>query len=151
MLKSFWLWDLSEGPLEIEIIVEKVKTQMDNTNSKGSPGPDGVHPGVSKEPEDETDKQWVINCYKTVLICKYKNRVSLENKIKWSQGKYAKGIGCKCDAAHGQLVKALIKDRMNRNLNKHDLLEKRQCVFSKRQCLKNLLGFSLLDFSRNLD
>lgn len=53
---------------------------MDNTNSRGSPGPDGVHSGVSREPEDEAEKQKVINCYKTVLICEDKNRVSLENK-----------------------------------------------------------------------
>lgn len=57
MFKFFWLWDLSEGPHEIEIIAEKVMTRMDNVNSKGSPGPDGVHPGVSREPEDEADKQ----------------------------------------------------------------------------------------------
>lgn len=54
--------------------------------------------------------------------------------------------------AHGQLVKVLIKkDRINRNLNKHDLFGRRQCVFSKRQCLKDLFRFSFLDFSRNLD
>lgn len=34
---------------------------MGNMNSRVSPGPDGVHPGVSREPEDEADKQWVIN------------------------------------------------------------------------------------------
>lgn len=82
MSKSFWLWDLSEGPHEIEINAENAKTQMDIVNSRGSPGPDGLHPGVSRESEDEADKQWVINCYKTVLICEAKNRVSLENKIK---------------------------------------------------------------------
>lgn len=54
--------------------------------------------------------------------------------------------------AHGQSVKALIKDRINRNLNKHwKILGRRQCVFSKRQCLKDLFRFSFLDFSRNLD
>lgn len=54
--------------------------------------------------------------------------------------------------ARGQLVKALIKDRMNRKLDKHDLLGKSQHVISKRkQYLKNLLRFSELDFNRNLD
>lgn len=54
--------------------------------------------------------------------------------------------------AQGQLEKSLIKDRMNRSLDKHDLFGKSQRIFSKgKQCLKNLLGFSVLDFNRDLD
>lgn len=71
-------------------MVGKVMTQMDNVNSRGSPGPDGAHPGVSRELEDEADKQQVRKFYKTVLmcclsnrdICEDKNRVPLENKTK---------------------------------------------------------------------
>lgn len=90
-------------------MAEKVKTQMDTTSSWGSPGPDGVHPGVSREPGDEADKQWVINCYKTVLTCEDKNRVSLENKIKLNQGKFAKGIRWKFYACTWPISKSLNK------------------------------------------
>lgn len=65
-------------------------TQTDKVNSRGSPGPDGAHTGVSRELEDEADKQQVRKFYKTVLmccvsnrdICEDKNTVSLENKTK---------------------------------------------------------------------
>lgn len=60
MLESFCLGDLSEeseDPSKIEIIVKKILTQMDKMKSRSSTGPDGAHPGVPRELEDEGDKQ----------------------------------------------------------------------------------------------
>jgi len=53
---------------------------MDRINSRISPGPDGVHPGISREPEDEADEWWVINsCLKLYCYLKTNNVVSSNN------------------------------------------------------------------------
>lgn len=56
MLEFFCLRDLSEDPAEIEIIIENIMTHMDKMKSRCTLGPDGVHPGVPTELEDEEDK-----------------------------------------------------------------------------------------------
>ena len=131
---------------KIEITVDKVKMKLKKLNSNKSAGPDGFHPRVIKETEEETAPQF-CNIFRTSLEqrkavrdWKLQNISPLFKKgSKDDPGNYRP---ISLTSVPGKMLESIIADDMMSHLEHNKLILDSQHGFrSGRSCLTNLVDF----------
>ena len=146
---------------KIEITEEIVKTKIKKLNQNKSPGPDGFHPRVIKELEEEITPH-LCDIYKASLVqrkavkdWKLQNIATVFKKgSKDEPGNYRP---ISLTSVPGKTLESIIADNIISHLESNRLIRDSQHGFRKgRSCLTNLLEFfhdmfSTYDKSRAID
>uniref|UniRef100_K7F032 Reverse transcriptase domain-containing protein n=1 Tax=Pelodiscus sinensis TaxID=13735 RepID=K7F032_PELSI len=135
--------DESEELSRIEVSLEVFLEQIEKLNVNKSPGLDGIHPRVLKELKWEIAELLSVVCNLSFKSASVPNDSKVANVTpifkKDSRGNYRL---VSLTSVPGKLVETIVKNKIVRHVEEHNLLDKSQHGFCKgKSCLTNLLEF----------
>uniref|UniRef100_K7EZH3 Reverse transcriptase domain-containing protein n=1 Tax=Pelodiscus sinensis TaxID=13735 RepID=K7EZH3_PELSI len=138
--------DESEELSRIEVSLEEVLEQIEKLNVNKSPGPDGIHPRVLKELKWEIAELLSVVCNLSFKSASVPNDWKVANVTpifkKGSRGDPGNYRPVSLTSVPGKLVETIVKNKIVKHVEEHNLLDKSQHGFCKgKSCLTNLLEF----------
>uniref|UniRef100_K7GG65 Reverse transcriptase domain-containing protein n=1 Tax=Pelodiscus sinensis TaxID=13735 RepID=K7GG65_PELSI len=125
---------------------EEVLEQIEKLNVNKSSGPDGIHPRVLKELKWEIAELLSVVCNLSLKSASVPNDWKVANVTpifkKGSRGDPGNYRPVSLTSVPGKLVKTIVKNKIVKHVEEHNLLDKSQHGFCKgKSCLTNLLEF----------